>query len=379
MKIAIICPWAITNTSVGGTERFCMDLGEGLLSRKHQVTIFMLSGKSHVTNGITYQSLDLLGNEAAANEYDLHRLLGDFSNARSFNKLASFVEANINGADFDVIHINSLLLVRAWQDYKRVFTIHTNPYEYTLDWGEAGYRKTLQFLVEEANSPLTKLTAPSQFYADYFSQETKVTVSFIPHALDTARITSDKPNQILRKKYGLNADKTTLLLPSRLEMTQKRPQIAFEAAVQLPAAQRKNMQIIAAGLDEQYAPFRRELQTIADVAEIEVHFLKFDNMADAYALADIVGLPSCSESFGYSALESLALEKPTILNNIPTYHEIGADNPNAYFFENTVKAFHEQLRKVLANCHSRGATPSTWSDRYDTQRWARQYELVIKI
>lgn len=378
MNIAIISPWAITPTSVGGTERFCVDLGEALLTRKHKVTIYMLSGNSHVTNGITYQSLDLLGNGRIATEYDLRRLLGDFSDVASFDKLAKYVQTKINGTDFDVIHINSLLLVKAWRQYKRVFTVHTNPYEFALDWGEAGYNRTIALLSEEANSPLTKLTAPSQYYADFFAQKTGATISFIPHALDTTRITTNEPPQTLRKKYGLHPYKKILLLPSRLEMIQKRPQIAFEATVRLPATQIENIQIVSSGLDEQYAPFRTRLQTVADKVQLEAHFLRFDTMAEAYTLADIVGLPSCSESFGYSALESLALQKPTILNNIPTYNEIGTDNPNAYFFKNTVKAFHKELGEVLANGHSRKPTPSAWNHRYDTQRCAIQYEVIMK-
>jgi glycosyltransferase involved in cell wall biosynthesis len=379
MNIAIISPWAITPAAVGGTERFCMDLGEGLLARKHNVTIFMLSGKSHKTNGVTYNSLQLLGDESVATEYDLRRLLGDFSDPTSFDKLAEYVQTKIDGTNFDVIHINSLLLVRAWQQCKRIFTIHTNPYEYILDWGELGYKQTIKLLAQEANNPFTRLTAPSSHYADLFTKETGANVAFIPHALDVSRISTNEPSRALRKKYELHPSKTILLLPSRLEVTQKRPQIAFGAAAQLPVARKESMQIVATGLDEQYTPFRNQLQKIADEAHLEAHFLRFDTMAEAYALSDIVGLPSCSESFGYSALESLALQKPTILNNIPTYHEIGSGNPNAYFFNNTVEAFGEELERVLAAGCAKRPVPSAWSNRYGMQRWIAQYEAALKI
>ena len=55
---------------------------------------------------------------------------------------------------------------------------------------------------------------------------------------------------------------------------------------------------------------------------IDILIDRFDKMCDGYKVADIVMLPSKSESFGYSALEALSLGIVTILNNIPTYKEI---------------------------------------------------------
>ena len=43
-------------------------------------------------------------------------------------------------------------------------------------------------------------------------------------------------------------------------------------------------------------------------------------MSEAYKIANICVLPSKSESFGYSALESLSLGIYTILNDIPTFN-----------------------------------------------------------
>jgi glycosyltransferase involved in cell wall biosynthesis len=365
MKIAIMSPWAISASSVGGTERFCKDLADGLSARGHDITVITLSGNDCVIDGVKYKSLDLLGNGRVATEYDLRERLGDFSRVIAFDKLAQFVEERTADLDFDVLHINSLLFLKIWSSRRRVFTIHTNPYEYVLDWGEEGYRRMLQILSEEATH-LTTFIAPSQHYATLFSERANCSVIYIPHALNISRLLTKTPSSYLKNKLGLNTKKITLLLPSRLE-----------ALAKLAVSDRNKVQVVASGVDPQYQSFCAQLQSIANEVKFDAYFKRFDNMAEAYAAADIVGLPSCSESFGYSALESLALGKPTILNDIPTYLEIGAGNPNAYFFHDNADSFKERLSEILHNGIVSKMTPEDWKRRYDIEGWISRYEDIM--
>lgn len=47
MKIAIISPWTISDTAVGGTERFIIDLAETLNHLGNEVDVYMLSGENY--------------------------------------------------------------------------------------------------------------------------------------------------------------------------------------------------------------------------------------------------------------------------------------------------------------------------------------------
>ena len=99
----------------------------------------------------------------------------------------------------------------------------------------------------------------------------------------------------------------------------------------------------------------------------------FDKMSDAFRIADIVVLPSQSESFGYAALESLSLGIMTILNNIPTFKEIAEGSKNNYFFENSVNSLYELLRKKINESLERTNQSKEWFDRYSIIKFGERY------
>lgn len=44
MKIAIISPWTVSSTAIGGTERFVLDLARAFKLLGNEVDVYMLSG-----------------------------------------------------------------------------------------------------------------------------------------------------------------------------------------------------------------------------------------------------------------------------------------------------------------------------------------------
>lgn len=304
-----------------------------------------------------------------ANEYDLQMFASNEKGEGFYRKWRDYLESKIDADKFDLLQLNSLLFIDAWQHKPRVFTIHTNPFEYELDWGRSRFDFVLQKIHDFLPSK-SILTAPSDHYAKYFSELFHKNVIPIPHAIQPGRL-SHATNK--RK----NNSKVTILLPSRLELEQKRPQIVFEGISLLPESIRKNLVVVAGGKDPQYQDNCRKLQAIADKAGFKSQFAKFDSMADAYAAADIVALPSKSESFGYAALESLSLGIPTILNNLPTFKEIGIGNNNAYFFDQTPEAFAKCLEKVLKTPYKHHVDVD-WDRRYDIELWGKNYQKLME-
>lgn len=372
MKIAIISPWAISETSVGGTERFAIDLATQLHKLGNEVEVFVLSGGSTCIKGVKYTSLDILGGGKVANEYDLQAFAAHSKDASFYRKWASYLESAVDISTFDLVQLNSLLFIDAWPGKPRLFTIHTNPFEYRLDWGQ----QRLDCIAQKIRTTLpdsTRLIAPSEHYARHFSKLFHRDVTTIPHAIDTSRL--DNVAQLRAIKKGTSADDVTILLPSRLELVQKRPQIVFHGIALLPEHLRKRITVIATGKDSQYQDNCRKLSKIAEKGGFRAKFTKFHSMNEAYALADIVALPSKSESFGYAALESLALGIPTILNNLPTFKEIGVGSSNAHFFNQTAQAFSEALVEVLQTSQS-SPTDAVWMHRYNITQWTERYLAV---
>lgn len=376
MKVAIISPWAISKNAIGGTERFVTDLASGLVLLGHEVTVFMLSGKRQRINNVEYMSLDIMGDGKIANEYDLREIMGDFSSESSFENLAKKVESLVDLTAFDALHVNSLLFLKAWRGKRRIFTIHTNPFEYRQAWGDEAYLKTLEVLRDEATDNKVTLTAPSLHYAQVFRRLVKAPVYCIPHAIDINRLECPENHSELLGKYGLDSSKITLLLPSRLEPVQKRPQALFNAIAVLPREKIDRIQIVSSGLDSQYARFRDKLTSFANRYGISATFVYFETISEAYALADAVVLPSKSESFGYSALEALSLSKITLLNALPTFKEIGVGNPNAHFFKNT-PALSEILDNLIEQRIVHENVPDIWRERYGIKGWGLKYEAML--
>ncbi len=377
MNIAIISPWAISETSVGGTERFTIDLASQLHVLGNHVEVFVLSGKSCRINEVKYTSLDLLGNEEAADEYDLQAFANNDTGDSFYAKWASYLEAKVNVSKFDAIQLNSLLFVDAWQDMPRILTIHTNPFEFRLDWG----RERLLCVAKKMRRGLYKrtlLTTPSDYYSQRFSKMFQRHVLTIPHAIDISRLNHEpSTGTVFNQDADNDPSRVTILLPSRLELVQKRPQIVFRGVALLPVSLRKRITVLATGKDPQYRENSKKLERIAVKAGFEAQFCKFPSMAEAYRHADIVALPSKSESFGYSALESLALGIPTILNSLPTFKEIGAGNKKAHFFEHTAQAFSQTLTTVLKDMQ-RQRPDMAWSNRYDIRRWGETYQNLAR-
>lgn len=102
-------------------------------------------------------------------------------------------------------------------------------------------------------------------------------------------------------------------------------------------------------------------------------------MSEVYKIADICILPSKSESFGYSALESLSLGIFTILNDIPTFTEIAKDNSNNYIFKNNKDELKIKLLEIIKNeRYEKKEIPSDeWQKQYDINIFAKSYLNII--
>ena len=377
MKIAILSPWAVSYNAVGGTERFVQDLAETFIELGNEVDVFMLSGNTHTNNDVNYVNVDFFDTHDVVDEFILQEKCGDFSTTEAYDNIAKILEEKIDLKGYDLVQLNSQLFLKAWKNMRRIFTIHTNPFEYKFAFGDEAYNKMLEVMKLEIQNELTTFVAPSEHYSKLYSDLINANVYNIPHAIDVARIKNEDKKIDLLNKYDLGELNTIrILLPSRVEPVQKQPMVFIEIFERIQEELKSNVQIICTGLDKQYQKYADDIKKFCINNKIDIRFLRFDSMSDAYAIANIVALPSKSESFGYSALESLSLGIPTIMNDLPTFNEILYKyDSNAFIFHNK-EELNKITTEILSNIPGRKLPSHEWQERYNLKEWGKKYLLL---
>ena len=379
MKIAILSPWTVKPTSIGGTERFVIDLAESFINANNEVDVYMLSGDSYIKNKVNYISMNLFKDINEVDEYFLKSQFNQFNDEQSFENLAKKIEDKISFDKYDLIQLNSQLFLKVAEEKARIFTIHTNPFEYKLDWGEISFEIMLKLMYKESTMEKTYFVTPSKYYANLYKDLSNTNIYFIPHAIDVSRITSDNDRNQILDKMNIEQNKKIILLPSRLEPIQKQPMLFMKAFALLDDNIKSNYKVICTGKDKQYEQYMDDILNFCQKNNIDILIDRFDKMSDGYKVADIVMLPSKSESFGYSALEALSLGIVTILNNIPTYKEIVDGAKNYYLFDNSVESLNEVLKEVLIKKIDRVNQTEDWKNRYSTKLFCIRYSNLINI
>lgn len=373
MKIAILSPWTVKPNSVGGTERFVIDLAESFTIAGNNVDVYMLAGEEYKKNNVNYKNIDLFNGMSSVDEYFLKKEFDNFNFKKSFEDLANRIEKKISFDEYDMIQMNSQLFLKVAEKNKRIFTIHTNPFEYKLDWKETSFNVMLELMKEEKSNTNTYFVTPSKYYAGIYADLTNTKINFIPHAIDVKRIITNKDKMTIYEEMDIEKNKKVILLPSRLEPIQKQPMLFMKAFAKQSDEIKSKYKVICTGADKQYEQFKQEILDFCKDNNIDISIKRFDQMSDSYKAADIVMLPSRSESFGYSALEALSLGIVTVLNEIPTYMEIAEGAQNCYTFANTEETLYKVLSDILDKSHDRMEQSSKWKDRYSIDLFYKKY------
>mgnify|MGYP000982864066 CR=1 FL=1 len=285
MKIAILSPWTVKPTSIGGTERFVIDLAESFINANNEVDVYMLSGDSYIKNKVNYISMNLFKDINEVDEYFLKSQFNQFNDEQSFENLAKKIEDKISFDTYDLIQLNSQLFLKVAEEKTRIFTIHTNPFEYKLDWGEISFEIMLKLMYKESTMEKTYFVTPSKYYANLYKDLSNTNIYFIPHAIDVSRITSDNDRNQILDKMNIEQNKKIILLPSRLEPIQKQPMLFMKAFALLDDNIKSNYKVICTGKDKQYEQYMDDILNLKSHSE-EINYK--DNMlitnSDSYYL-----------------------------------------------------------------------------------------------
>ncbi len=366
MKILYVSLWPIDKKSIGGTENYVICLSSALKERLISNDVVMLSGKKHNINKVNYTPLKISSIEKL-DEYSIKNSFFKKFNIKSLKKFAKKIENLFNFSEYDVIHFNSLLFYFCAYDKNRVFTIHTNQFEFEQNWGKDSFN-IISKIIRNDKSSKTHFVVPSKYYSKIYKEKFKKDVTVIPHVLPKSFLKSEDIN----KKKNRNVLK--IFVPSRLEIKQKGQDLFLESLNMIKGKLPK-FEVIFSGIDNQYKPNIKILKNMAKNFEVPLTIkkIKTNDMKNMYNSVDLVVLPSRYESFGYAALESLSLCKKTVMSNIPTYKEIALGNKFGFIAENNSPKGLGKTILMAIKANPKGQINKRWKNRYSYNGWINKY------
>ena len=172
---------------------------------------------------------------------------------------------------------------------------------------------------------------------------------FSPHCVDTewfrTRATVNARGR-LRAQLGIPPETAVILFAGKL-VSSKRPLDVVDAAAQMKAAGNKITLLVAGA-----GPLQREMMSAARDAGVAFHALGFCNqskMPAVYAAADILVLPSESETWGLVANEALASGRPIVLaDTVGAAPDLASDKTAGRVFPvGNVKALANAISDIL--------------------------------
>ena len=359
MNVLIVSLWSISNASIGGTERFVIDLAH-LLSKKCSVTVLSLGFADLNIKNVNVFSLNIVD---GLNEFSLLKYLENGGLAEIEFKLKSFLKNN----KFDIIHCNSLLFANLIKNIPVIQTVHTNREEFYNSFPENIAGIILKNIENDENAVYV---VPSMSSMKSFQTLTKKTSLVIAHGFRSDIVLRDKTS--LRQKYEIPDDDIAFCVPSRLEIQQKGQEVLL-IALQSIKQLLPSFTVVLGGCDEQYLENKKYLYK--HYPGLKMLIEGFSDKSEMYSLSDVIILPSRTESFGYAAIESAMIGLPLFLSDIPPYREIAQNNPRIILFKNN----EIELARILLEKHDMTLThdiispPKKWRDRYSEDIMLKKY------
>ena len=178
---------------------------------------------------------------------------------------------------------------------------------------------------QERRAQLAKLTGLSQ-----------EKISVVTNGVDVGEVLGlSIAGARLVKKIGVNDADPLLLQPVRLTR-RKRVEAAIDATAELRRRGRNAMLIVTGAMGPHDAKNRTYLAELAARAK-KVEGVKllaamgirirYEQVVDLYALADVLVFPSESEGFGIPMLEAGLHRMPIVCSDLPALRETGGDDP----------------------------------------------------
>ncbi len=317
MKIGIVC-----YPTYGGSGVVATELGKALADKGHQI---------HFISYAMPMRLDgYLGNvfyhEVEMASYPLFEFpLYTPALASKIVEVARFEKLDFVHAHYAIPHAISAYLAREVMNGKLKFITTLHGTDITLVGLEPSYLPVMKFSIEKSDG----VTAVSRFLREKTTTNYGIVkdIRVIPNFVDTKKY-KRVPCEEVRERFAPKGEKV-LVHVSNFRMVKRVPdviRIFHEVRKKVPST----LLLVGDGPDRSTCELLvRELQ-IQD----HVRFLgKQQELVPILSAADLMLMPSQSESFGLSALEAMACEVPVISSSVGGLPELQIHGETGYIAE----------------------------------------------
>lgn len=319
--------------TIGGTERLVTDICNEMVSKNHEVYLYIVND---------LYSEDLLNTVDSNVRIILQkRSIGGGAKFQTILKITRFIREN----RIDVVHCNSfnspeLLFLSKIINYntKVVHTIHDVGQYKTLNWVKCRYRSFIcDRFIAISNSVKKDIIT---FGVD----PNKVTVVY--NAIDLKKF-AKKEDKVYDPKHVIIGN------VARINSEKKGQDILIRALTKI---KNENISIecfFAGAADVSKQDDLKKLEKLAIMLEVgdNIHFLgNVNDVPEFLSKIDIFVLPSRFEGFGISLIEAMAMGIPCVASKLDGPAEIIGRNERGFLFEpNDVNDLANRLKELIKN------------------------------
>lgn len=368
MRICLHTYYEIADPYIGGTQTLLVKLAKELNVLGHEAFIVCSSMRPHfnvegvdVYGVIPKKHIPLLRNkyQGIASSKFLKDAIVDGNNIETaLKQLAEYSFEQYSRYKADIYHLNAYVAALAQNLQTPIVAYqHENEEEFDGFLGNGAFACLVR-LTKMCNNQLDvkhMLFTASQYYAQRFSERLDIPIQSVHLGVLLNDMMRSKAVQYTETTcFNRTSDSIVVLIPSRFNIKQKGQDLAIVACEKL--LKQYPLELVFSGIK---SSLKTELEEFRDKyrnlkISNHIHFIAVQNMSDLYGCSHIVLSPERYCSYGLSISESLAMGIPTILSDIPTYHEIAYGYEHAFFFKtNDLNDLEMTLKKAIIKAADR--------------------------
>lgn len=337
MNIGITCYPTYGGSGIVGSE-----LGRELARRGHTVHFICSALPTRVTD----LGDNILFHEVEPTNYPLFEYPPyDLALAVKMSDVAEEVKLDLLHVHYAIPHSISAFLAREMNNELKYLPIVTTLHgtDITLVGADRSYLPITRFGILKSDG----VTAISQYLRNETCQVFDVApgkIELIPNFIDPGYYCR-KPNEALRGKYAPDGEKLIVHVSNFRPVKRITDCIRIFAALQGKVKAR--MVMVGDGPEKAQGEWlARQLGVSKNVLFVG----KQPQIVDYLSIADLLLLPSETESFGLSALEAMACEVPVIASNVGGLPEVVVDGETGYLAEvGDVETMAKYAVKILSS------------------------------
>lgn len=337
MNIGITCYSTYGGSGIVGSE-----LGRELAKRGHKVHFICSALPTRITelnDNIVFHEVELINYPLF--EYPPY----DLALAVKMCEVAAEVKLDILHVHYAIPHSISAFLAREMSNELHYLPIVTTLHgtDITLVGADRSYLPITRFGILRSDG----VTAVSQYLKKETCQVFDIcteTLKVIPNFIDPSYYYR-RPMQALRERLAPSGEKLIV------HVSNFRPVKRVTDCIRIFAALkgRVNARLVMVG----DGPEKAQAEWLARQLSVSKNVLfvgKQPSIVDYLSIADLLLLPSETESFGLSALEAMACEVPVIASNVGGLPEVVVDGETGYLAEvGDVESMAKYSSKILSS------------------------------